>query len=542
LLWSASVLVTSVDRTSPAGHAGLSVGDLIDERDISVRERWLLRGAREDWVMPANERVTYPVHRGAMVKTISFVTRRHIESLAFTDWVNAVGGLWSIVLAAILAARRPDVRQARFLSLLVVSLFGFGSLNGSFVTGSVFIDIPLAMLAGAIIFGGPTVSLALLASTYARPLSALRKVLLGAAIFFAAAHFIGTYVIFVVGWYVLALPLEWLRQIPTPSLGLAAALCALIAAATAAHGAERNRVLWILLSVGPYSLWLVIIGFIFASQSVENAISTVSNVAIVSIPIALTYAVLSRKCVDVGYVLNRTLVFGAISAVVIAVFIIVEYALDALLTNVSHTTSFAIGMVIALGLGLSMRLVHRRVERAVDLVFFRKRHEDEAALRQFAREAPFITDIDTLFERTKREIIAHAGATTVETLVRAGGRYVTEGGDSIDENDPAVLTMRASHGPVEIHRCATNLRGECAFPMTSRGDVVGILVCGTKSDGQAYAPDESSTLITVAQAVGSVLGSLLDRSDGMGEVLAELRAIRALLSEVVVQDRSLSPD
>jgi hypothetical protein len=366
--------------------------------------------------------------------------------------------------------------------------------------------------------------------------------LLGAAIVFAAAHFIGTYVVFVIGWYVLAMPLEWLRQIPTPGLGLAAALCAVIAAAIAARGGERNRVLWILLSVGPYSLWLIITGFIYAKQSVENAISTVSYVAIVSVPIALTYAVLSRKCIDIGYVLNRTLVFGAISAVVIAVFIIVEYALDALLTNVSHTTSFAIGMVIALGLGLSMRLVHRRVERAVDVVFFRKRHEDEAALRQFAREAPFITDIDTLFERTKREIISHAGAKTVETLVRAGGRYVAEGGDSIDENDPAVLTMRASHGPIEIHRCATSLRGGYAFPMTSRGDVVGILVCGTKSDGQAYAPDESSTLITVAQAVGSALGSLLDRSDGMGEVLAELRAIRALLSEVVIQDRSLSAD
>jgi hypothetical protein len=69
--------------------------------------------------------------------------------------------------------------------------------------------------------------------------------------------------------------------------------------------------------------------------------------------------------------------------------------------------------------------------------------------------------------------------------------------------------------------------------MVARGLLVGALVCGSKSDDEVYAPDESEALQLVADGVGSAL-SLLARegvySNGaLGATIAELRgAIRDL--------------
>ena len=54
----------------------------------------------------------------------------------------------------------------------------------------------------------------------------------------------------------------------------------------------------------------------------------------------------------------------------------------------------------------------------------------------------------------------------------------------------------------------SQLRGEFAFPMTSRGELVGVLVCAPKRDGEAYAPDESEALLALAHGVGTALDTL----------------------------------
>ena len=47
--------------------------------------------------------------------------------------------------------------------------------------------------------------------------------------------------------------------------------------------------------------------------------------------------------------------------------------------------AFTLFAGLALALGLSMRFLHHRVDSFVDSVFFRKRHDNERALRRFAR-------------------------------------------------------------------------------------------------------------------------------------------------------------
>ena len=123
-----------------------------------------------------------------------------------------------------------------------------------------------------------------------------------------------------------------------------------------------------------------------------------------------------------GFALNTAAVFSAVSVLLIGTFITAEWAVGNWLVTVGHVTSTVVAIVLALGLGFSVRFVHGRVDHTVDRLFFRKRHQQEKALLQFAREAAFITDAETLLERTVAEIAERVQASSVAVLIddRAG--------------------------------------------------------------------------------------------------------------------------
>jgi hypothetical protein len=252
-----------------------------------------------------------------------------------------------------------------------------------------------------------------------------------------------------------------------------------------------------------------------------------------STPLVVTYVALNRRLIDIGFVLNRAAVFGIVSAIVIGAFILVEWAVGQWLVSASHTTGVVAGMVVALALGLSMRYIHRYVDVFVDRVFFRKRHDDEAALRRFAGESAYINDRDILLSRAIREVLAHTDADGAAILVRDEAQGYVSRGDGfrahIDRDDPGIVALKAWSKPVDLHSLEdSELRGELAFPMISRGDLVGALVCGPKRDGEAYAPDECDALLALARGVGTALDTLSNQN---GDAIASLRATQGLILE-----------
>ena len=96
--------------------------------------------------------------------------------------------------------------------------------------------------------------------------------------------------------------------------------------------------------------------------------------------------------------------------------------------------------------------------------------------------------------------------------------------DSIPENDRAILKLRAWHSPINLENVDTALKGFRAYPLTARGDLVGILVCGERRERQKYAPDEDKALSVLARSVGSTLDGLRrERRDGLKAALEDLR-------------------
>jgi hypothetical protein len=75
--------------------------------------------------------------------------------------------------------------------------------------------------------------------------------------------------------------------------------------------------------------------------------------------------------------------------------------------------------------------------------------------------------------------------------------------------------------------------------MVSRGTLFGVLVCGAKRSGEAYAPDESEALLALAHGVGTALDVLSAQRDQPNEIV--LRELAALREDMKRISRSSKP-
>jgi hypothetical protein len=176
---------------------------------------------------------------------------------------------------------------------------------------------------------------------------------------------------------------------------------------------------------------------------------------------------------------------------------------------------------VALALGLSIRFVHGRVDLLVDRVLFRRRHEDEEALRRFSSEIPYVTDRDILLRRAGQTLEGHTDATSVEIVLR------------FDDNDPAIVRLRANPQVLDLHGMETALRGDIGFPMTARGQLLGVIVLGARRSGERYAPDDISAISQLATSLGGALDIFTTRDGKDGALERLVASVDALREEVV---------
>jgi hypothetical protein len=522
-----NLAITSVKRGGPAAHAGLRSGDLIDIRANTLVERYSIFEA------PLNGRpLTLSVRSGLLQRKLTVIPRA--PKLTWNFWLSTFAVLWLLLFAALIAWRRSDVPQMRLLSLWLAAFAFTGALLDFAVPWAwpaVFLNISVSVAAPLSV-----ALLAAFASGFAQPISRPRRI----TQWLCYALLAILTVISLVG----IAGVVTLRFDPVPFVAgvaglftaaaavLMAVLCGLLAIA-ASRGVERQRAVWTLVPLAAFFCFFVAQVVANSSSSSDTdsiVVGLVSTLVLLTAPVALTYAALSRRLIDVGFFLNRAAVFTIVSAVVIGAFILAEWAAGSWLASTTHTTSVIIGMIVALGLGISLRYIHNYVERFVDHVFFRKRHEDELALRRFAHEASYISDRSTLLDRAVKTVKEHTSADDAAILVRdvaAAYAFATDGlRAKVSENDPGIVALRAWNKPIDLGVFPdSQLRGEFAFPMISRGDLVGALICGPKRDGEAYAPDESEALLALAHGVGTALDALTSHGNGVMESIRETQAM-----------------
>jgi len=274
-----------------------------------------------------------------------------------------------------------------------------------------------------------------------------------------------------------------------------------------------------------YTLMLLALACIFSSQTATNWLSlnpqSEASVAAsplqaigdllagVVAPALFAYAILRHKVLDLGFALNRTLIYGVVSAVLLAAFGLIEWAVEHFVPIEGREKNAIVDAAIALGVFLTFHRVRDVVEHGVEGLFFRRWQEQEAALRKFVREARFITTSEALLNTAVTALSRFSDGADVALYldadqgclirVAASGRAAP---DRLDPNDPAIVTLRAERKPLEIEGSGSGLPAVLAAPMVDRHEVGGVVLLGPKPSGAGYRPDEIDLLAWAATQIG----------------------------------------
>ncbi|GAC1423910.1 MAG: hypothetical protein NVSMB64_31680 [Candidatus Velthaea sp.] len=486
------IAVQHPEQARPALHAG----DVIQLENHSLLERMRYYNSR------SGDRFAFVRADGRRVE----VRLAYMPPNAL-DYVFALVRLSMISIAVLLAIRRPDGVETRALAAFLL-LFAFALAPSpepffpdGMAIGFIFAreGVMLAALAQAV----------RLATVFPDPeCGGLRRRIRRLNRYITAAYAIGAAYALTQIYIFESTPPRWCLLALNTSIAyyISAIAFAFTIANRRSTGAERARVAWV-----SYSL---AVGF--SGAVIETALVLLGRtewwinlfaLTLLAIPLGLSYAIARHRVIDIGFVVNRAIVFATLSAVVVVSFGVLEWFLGKYLVELSHATSASLEIGLALILGASLRQIHRRVEKVADDIFFRDRHRAEAALKRFALDAQYTTYLRTIFERTIDEVSRHAGAREC-ALYLIDGKHLTRSAGSasfpenVDENDPLFVRMRATRDTVEMHGIASALEAELAFPFIVRGTISGALICGAKRNGEAYAPDERAVLADVARSVG----------------------------------------
>jgi hypothetical protein len=416
--------------------------------------------------------------------------------------------------------------------LLIVINLGIGLYPQNWMTSSPEVDATLACI-GATLFYASIALFATYAMLFAHPPTLARCILAWLSYGSAGVAAIARIASTVNVWTLIGVPGQtWFSGSPhlvvTDVLPYFFPLLCVFVTLAQTRGAERSRITWAAASLGFLYVALATDGRLAAFDPTINyaLYSTIANTAVFIAPIGLTYSLLNRRLLDVGFAINRAAVFSGVSIIVVGIFVLAEWTVSEWFSNVSHTTNVLIGAGLALALGLSVRAIHTRVDRVLDTLFFRKRHEDEKAIRTLAHEAAYITETATLLERAVETLERHADASFVTLALHDNvGRY-----GEVSENDPVIVALRAGRKIVDLHTIRTDLSGDFAYPMNARGRLVGTLVIGPKRSGDAYAPDESDAIAQLAHALADALDVLSTKKDDSRDAL--LDALQTLTNKV----------
>ena len=178
------------------------------------------------------------------------------------------------------------------------------------------------------------------------------------------------------------------------------------------RGIERQQLKW-LLAVAAVAAVMVPASFLApADGGLADVLFVFDLLLFAAFPVAIGLAVLRYRLYELDRIVGRTVAYAIITATLAAAFILVNVALQALLADLtgSSTLVTAIATLVVAGL---FQPVRRGVQQPVDRRFSRARVSGERVVEAFSRQARDEVDIELLRRAvvgTAHDAVAPAGA------------------------------------------------------------------------------------------------------------------------------------
>ena len=514
----AGPVAASVDPASPAGMAGLVLGDVLREVEGEVIDS-TLDADELAWERDAGRSVSVTVSRGGREHGLDIVAEWGPRSEPYV-YLFVVGLAFGLSGALILL-RWPGVRGGTVYSLFAICMFGSLTLSPSgtadgfdLLVGAA--DVLARVFAPALLFH---VGVALTKRTVR-----WRRSALGGAYGLVAAQLIAWIWLSphgVAAVYRFADPrgaIQVMDRLGYLALTIAVSATMLVlfksysGSSSAMHRGQMRWLLWgLAIGLGPFLL-------LFAAPWVLDATipprwaQFVGVLPMLFVPAAFTAAMARYRLHDVDRLLLRGLTEVAAivstAALYAATTFVVRVGVSEFISMPGSIVRY-LGILVAAVAYPQMRLV---VRVGVDRAFYRQRYSYRATLLDWARELNTETDLSPLLRRLRRRVRDTLGVVEAEVLVRAGAwRFESIGSPRAPEFielDQASLSRldHESFVALKARALAELPWARYLFPMKVKGALRAVLAVSERKDGEEPLTTEDRTLlVTLAAHAGTAI-------------------------------------
>ena len=509
--------VLAVEPGLPAARAGILPGDTIDYASLSIAGRMNL--ILNEMVRPETKLDVTFVHRGVR-KRATLVPRELPWLYGMTNLSYAFAGLALAAVSLGLLLLRPN-RMTWGFALVAPPLLLPETLTQWAQTAPMAAGF--AYLCGVgVLYALQTAGIVIFASRFPsdQPYGINRTIDRVAVPLGASFALIYAYIDFCV-WFSSSPPSAWtlaIQDYVAPILPSVAALWALVMTYARSDENLRSRLLPTLAAF----VLLIVTG---AVQEFAGAVTSSPGILLVLyfafslsaalMAIAVAYAVVRHRVIDVSFIVGRTLVYGVLTIFAVTIFTLIEFFVGKLLER--NGLAIALEILAALALGLSLNALHGRLDKFIDVVLFRRRHLAEKRLERAATMLPHAgtTQLvaDMLVEEPTDAFSLGSAAVFVRTeddrhyiRSRAEG-WSDEHASDLDPDDRLVVRLRAELRAVHLedaHWQRTDLptgnrQPLYAVPVASGHRLEAIVLYGAHSGGEDLDPNERRSLRALAR-------------------------------------------
>jgi signal transduction histidine kinase len=263
---------------------------------------------------------------------------------------------------------------------------------------------------------------------------------------------------------------------------------------------ERQQIKWVVFGmVGFVGIAFLVDTFLFyqpmSTDSVRMLIlsaipDTIYRAVALFIPASIAISVMRYRLWDIDIIISRTLVYGTLTASIVALYVLLVGALSLL----SQTTGNLLISLLATGLiAFLFQPLRERLQHGVNRLLYGDRDDPYAALARLGR-------------RLMASLAAEAVLPTVVNTVREVLKlpYVAIYLKQPNEDykiiaESALPSLRVENGKIRVP--GMERQGLC-MPLIHQGETLGYIVLGPRTPNEAFGPTDLRLLDDLAPQVG----------------------------------------
>jgi two-component system, NarL family, sensor kinase len=472
----------------PDADTPLTEGDRIVAIEGIALEEWLLTGAQPPDAA-IGDTITYEVLRDRAIVEVEVPLQSYpLGTVLLESWGMLLFVIATLVVAGYVYRRRPGAPGAAALLVIGSSLVGssvpwllrFQAIDMARGTGF-WIWIAGAFAAYAVIWSA-SLHFALV---FPRPLPGVRTGAI-AAVYLVPIAIVTSWILamtLAAGSLLEALNTAVTLQLVMVILSAAAIIgCMVLQYRTATEPRLRQQVRWLAWG-GGMALTLVAAGWFIPELLTGGPILPWTTLGLSGLPFpaAVGIAVLRHRLFDIDVVINRTLVYGGLTAMVVTVYVATAALIGSLLPR---DGSFAASLLATGTAALAALPIRDRLQRAVNRLMYGDRDDPYRA-------------ISRLGERLSASLTTDEVLPTVVATVAGALRlpYV-----AIELGSGEVTTTAAAIGRAD---------GELVrIPLVDQGEQIGELIVAPRSPGEPFSRADRELLAGLAHAAGRAVRSV----------------------------------